>query len=81
MFLVPEDIFELVLVEGDEEHDGDAQRHAKQVEEQAYPLPAMLLSSGKLHLAQMDFCTEGNHLEIGWACPEESSGIISTRAT
>lgn len=47
MFIVPEDSFELVLVEGDEEHDGDAQRHAKQVEEQAHPLPAMLLSSGK----------------------------------
>ena len=47
MFLVPKDSFELVLVECDEEHDGDTQRHAKQVEEQANPLPAMLLSSGK----------------------------------
>ena len=47
MFLVPEDILELVLVEGDEEHDGDAQRHAKQVQQQAHPLAAMLLSSGK----------------------------------
>ena len=54
MFLVPEDILELVLVEGDEEHDGDAQRHAKQVQQQAHPLAAMLLSSGKIHFAQME---------------------------
>ena len=59
MFLVPEDIFELVLVEGDEQHDGDAQGHAKQVQEQAHPLPTMLLSSGKIHFARMDFSTEG----------------------
>ena len=47
VFVVPEDIFELVLVEGDEEHDGNAQRHPKEVEEQTHPLAAMLLSSGK----------------------------------
>ena len=47
MILVPEDTFELVLVEGDEEHDGDPERHAKQVEEEANPLPAMLLGSGQ----------------------------------
>ena len=45
VFVVPEDIFELVLVEGDEEHDGDPEGHAKQVEEEANPLPAMLLGS------------------------------------
>ena len=55
MFLVPEDILELVLVEGDEEHDGDAQRHAKQVQQQAHPLAAMLLSSGRRrNFAQME---------------------------
>ena len=57
MFLVPEDILELVLVEGDEEHDGDAQRHAKQVQQQAHPLAPMLLSSGKNTL-----CTNANFL-------------------
>ena len=45
--VVPEDVFELVLIEGDEEHDGDAQGHPKQVEEQTHPLTAMLLSSAK----------------------------------
>ena len=47
MILVPEDTFELVLIEGDEEHDGDPETHAKQVEEEANPLPAMLLGSGQ----------------------------------
>ena len=47
MILVSEDTFELVLVEGDEEHDGDPEGHAKEMEEEANPLPAMLLGSGQ----------------------------------
>ena len=44
------------------------------------PIARHAVEFWKIHFAQMDSYWK-NYLEIGWACPEESSGIISTRAT